>query len=743
MIDNITKDKILDAANIVDVVSDFVTLKRAGANYKGLCPFHDDRTPSFMVSPAKNYCKCFACGKGGNPVGFIMEHEQLSYPDALRWLAKKYGITIEERELTAEEKASQTERESMFITNEWANKWFQEQMYETPDGKAIGLAYFRGRGFRDDIIKKFQLGYCPAGRDKCTQAALKAGYKEQFLVSTPDKDGIAHGVGISIKHEDGKIFDRFSGRVMFPIFTISGKVVGFGGRVLDAATKGVSVKYQNSPESIIYHKKSELYGLFQAKQAINKQDCCYMVEGYTDVLAMHQNGVENVVASSGTALTHEQIRLLHRFTSNIVVLYDGDAAGIKASQRGIDMLLRDGMNVKLMLLPDGKDPDEFGREHTAQEFQAYMRDNQVDFIKFKTDLLMKEAKGDPIQLSRLVNSIVQSIAVIPDEITRTFYIRETAQMMQMQERLITDAVSKQVKKNIEEWRKEKEREEKRQANWQGGQKGNEGVGANAQPQQQGSIQTGNQFTANEFSTPATVDMPLPDDFPPPPDMMDWGNSPNYPGPEPASVTPSQPRSIYQQPQPLQHIDKVKNTLEAKETLIIQMVLRNGEKIICNAQGEDGQQVPLSVAEYICYSLQQDQLVLHNPMHQHIMDEAILHIHDAEFNAEKFFLNHPDPNLSNLAFELVTDKEELSKLYDNTKQNKQDIAIALMDQANHLIVDLKLCIVEQEKKELMRQMHDPQVLKDKERCRELIAKFQEIKKVENALAKACGDRVFMH
>lgn len=725
MIDNITKGKILDAANIVDVVSDFVTLKRAGANYKGLCPFHDDRTPSFMVSPAKNYCKCFACGKGGNPVGFIMEHEQLSYPDALRWLAKKYGITIEERELTPEEKASKTERESLFIVNEWANKWFQDQMYETADGKAIGLAYFRGRGFRDDIIKKFQLGYCPSGRDKCTQAALKAGYKEDFLVSTPDAEGIAHGVGITIKHEDGKIFDRFSGRVMFPIFTISGKVVGFGGRVLDSATKGVNVKYQNSPESIIYHKKSELYGLFQAKQAIVKNDCCFMVEGYTDVMAMHQNGVENVVASSGTALTHEQVRLLHRFTSNVVVLYDGDAAGIKASQRGIDMLLREGMNVKLMLLPDGKDPDEFGREHTAQEFQDYMKNNQVDFIKFKTDLLMKEAKGDPIKLSQLVNNIVQSIAVIPDEITRTFYIKETAQMMQMQERLITDAVSKQVKKNIEEWQKEREREQRR-----------------AQIQQRSetpsSPMPGTPPLPDSLDTADLQQAPIPDDIPLP-------EPPEYSGFNQAPVPTGHPLTQHPADSDTSKLAHTKNTQEAKETLIVQIVIRHGEKTICNMQDEAGNTSPMSLIEYMCYALNQDQLTLHDALHQKVMEEAEIHVHDEGFKAERYFLNHPDPQLSNLAFTLATDKEELSKKYyeNEGEETIKDEASLLMDQANHLLIDLKLCVVEQQRKEIMQQMRDPQILKDKERYRGLIAQFQQIKEIENALAKACGDRVFVH
>ncbi len=687
MIDNITKEKILDAAQIVDVVSDFVTLKRAGANYKGLCPFHDDRTPSFMVSPAKNYCKCFACGKGGNPVGFIMEHEQLSYPDALRWLARKYGITIEERELTAEEKASQTERESMFIVNEWANKWFQDQLHNTPEGRSVGLSYFRGRGFRDDIIEKFQLGFSPVQRDACTQAALKAGYQEKFLISTPDDQGIAHGVGISIKRDNGTLYDRYAGRVIFPIFTVSGKVVGFGGRVLDAATKGVSVKYQNSPESIIYHKKSELYGLFHAKQAIHKEDCVFMVEGYTDVIAMHQNGVENVVASSGTALTHEQIRLIRRFTNNIVVLYDGDAAGIKASQRGIDMLLGEGMDVKLLLLPDGQDPDEFGRSHTAQEFQAYMKEHQIDFIRFKTDLLMKEAQGDPIKMSKLVNNIVQSISVIPNEITRTFYIRETAQMMQLKEDLITNAVNKQVKVNVEEWKKERERDKRNE-------------------------------TRNEPVAP------------PPADLPDEPISP-YP-PEAASSGPLIVSS---------HSNPVKKGGNDIETLIAQAIIRSGEKIICNMQNDDGSVQAYTVIEYIYYSLEQDGLALTNSQYQQILMLGMQHVHDPGFQSERYFLNYSDPNINALAFELGSDREQLSSFYskDNTT-DIQDEYNLLMDLVNHLLTDLKLHIIKERKANLMLQMKDKAILSDPSKLRNLMMQMNEMKKIETQLAKQCGDRV---
>lgn len=674
MIDYLTKDKILEAAQIVDVVSDFVSLKRAGANYKGLCPFHDDRTPSFMVSPAKNYCKCFACGKGGNPVGFIMEHEQLSYPDALRWLAKKYGITIEERELTAEEKASQTERDSMFIVNEWANKWFQEQLYDTPEGRNIGLSYFRGRGFRDDIIRKFQLGFSPVQRDACTQAALKAGYQEKFLISTPDDNGIAHGVGISIRRDDGTLYDRFAGRVIFPIFTVSGKVVGFGGRVLDAATKGVSVKYQNSPESIIYHKKNELYGLFQAKLAIRKEDCVFMVEGYTDVLAMHQNGVENVVASSGTALTHEQIRLIRRFTSNIVVLYDGDAAGIKASQRGIDMLLGEGMNVKLLLLPDAQDPDEFGRSHTAQEFLAYMKEHQIDFIHFKTDLLMKEAQGDPIKMSQLVNNIVQSIAVIPDEITRVFYIRETAQMMQLKEDLVSSAVARQLKFNVEEERKERERSSRR-------------------VQQGGSTDT----------PPTDVEVQ----------------------PE-TSVSSSQPTDT----QP-----------PAIETLIVQAVIRYGERIICDMQQEDGSTLPVNVIQYVEGSLVQDQLSFTSPLYRQVLQLGVEHCHEAGFKAEQFYLNHLDTDIAALAFRLGADAEPLSKYHQQgVEPNIQEEYNMLMELVTRLLTDFKLGIVTQRKKNLMQQMRDPSVLADRVRTRTIMQQLQDLKALEAVLAKQCGDRV---
>ncbi|MGN0035816.1 MAG: DNA primase [Bacteroidaceae bacterium] len=432
MIDQATIDRILDAAQIVDVVSEFVTLRKAGVNYKGLCPFHNEKTPSFVVSPSKGLCKCFSCGKGGNAVHFIMEHEQMTYVEALKFLAKKYNIEIKERELTQEERQAQSLRESLFIVNQFAAQYFQDILHNHADGQAIGMGYFRQRGFRDDIIRKFQLGFSLEKRDALAQEAQRKGYKPEYLVKT----------GLCYETDDHRIRDRFWGRVIFPVHTLSGKVVAFGGRVLKTDAK--TAKYVNSPESEIYHKSSELYGIYFAKQAIVKQDRCFLVEGYTDVISMHQAGIENVVASSGTSLTSGQIRLIHRFTNNITVLYDGDRAGIKASIRGIDMLLEEGMNIKVVLLPDGDDPDSFARKHNATEYQNYIEAHQVDFIRFKTNLLLEEAGKDPIKRAGLIQDIVQSISVIPEAIVRTVYIHECSQLLQVDEKLLVAEVGKRL-----------------------------------------------------------------------------------------------------------------------------------------------------------------------------------------------------------------------------------------------------------------------------------------------------------
>ncbi|MBQ7471987.1 MAG: DNA primase [Prevotella sp.] len=434
MIDRATVERIKDAANIVDVVSEFVTLRKSGANYKGLCPFHNEKTPSFMVSPARGTCHCFGCGKGGNAISFIMEHEQMTYPEALRWLANKYHIEIQERELSDEEKREQSERESMFIVNEWAAQYFQDLLHNHVDGVAIGLQYFRSRGIRDDIIKKFQLGYDLVDRNAFARTALQKGYNASFIEK----------VGICYKNDKGELIDRYAGRVIFPWIGISGKVVGFGGRKLDAATKGVQQKYVNSPDSEIYHKDRELYGLYQAKKAIAKEDRVYMVEGYTDVIAMHQCGIENVVANSGTALSVHQIHILHRFTSNITLLYDGDAAGIHAALRGTDMLLSEGMNLKVLLLPDGDDPDSFARKHTANDFRKYIEDHQTDFIQFKTDLLLKNER-DPLKRSEAINSIVESISMVQNQILRDTYLHDCSQRMGIAEQTLINQMNKLIR----------------------------------------------------------------------------------------------------------------------------------------------------------------------------------------------------------------------------------------------------------------------------------------------------------
>ena len=433
MIDRPTIDRIMDAANIVDVVSEFVTLKKRGTSYKGLCPFHDDTTPSFSVSPVKGVYKCFACGEAGNVVNFVMKHGQMTYPEALRWLANKYHIEIRERELTNEERQAESERESMFIVNEWAAKYFEKTLHEDVDGLAVGMQYFRSRGFRDDIIRKFQLGFCLSKRDAFGKAAMKAGFQKEFLVKT----------GLCLERESGELVDRFSGRVIFPWLSVSGKVTAFGGRLLDSRTKGVQQKYVNSPDSDIYHKERELYGIYQAKKVIAKEDCVYMVEGYTDVIAMHQCGIENVVANSGTALSFYQIRTLHRFTSNIVLLYDGDEAGIHAAMRGTDMLLSEGMNVKVLLLPDGDDPDSFSRKHTATDFRQYIKEHQTDFIVFKIDVLLKGVT-DPLKRSEAINSIVKSISVIKDQILRATYIRECSIRTGMGEQTLIATMNKMI-----------------------------------------------------------------------------------------------------------------------------------------------------------------------------------------------------------------------------------------------------------------------------------------------------------
>ena len=681
MIDRATVDRIMDAAQIVDVVSDFVTLRKAGVNYKGLCPFHDDRTPSFVVSPSKGLCKCFACGKGGNAVHFIMEHEQLSYPDALRYLARKYNIEIKERELTEEEKQAQDERESMFVVNEWACQFFQDQLYNTVDGRAIGMAYFRSRGFRDDIIKKFQLGYSPSQRDACAREAKAKGYKEEFLLST----------GLCYKRDNGQLQDRFFGRVIFPVHTLSGKVVAFGGRVLDSRTKGVNQKYVNSPESEIFSKRKELYGIFQAKAAIVKADCVYMVEGYTDVIAMHQCGLENVVANSGTALSEQQIRLLHRFTPNITLLYDGDEAGIKASIRGIDMLLAEGMNIKVLLLPDGDDPDSFSRKHNATEFKQYIAEHEENFIRFKTNLLLKDAQKDPVKRAGLIADMARSIGLIPNDVIRYACVKECATILNVNEQIILNEIKKHLLQRddnyLEQIKKEKD-------------------------------------TTNTLSP--SVDM-----VPPP-----IGTEDNVP---PPPFPPEELEAQYQSYIPEEGREKY--VFYAKEQLLIKTLIRYGERIMCYVETEENAETPLTVIEYISMDLKQDELQFHNPLHRRILAEAESHLHDQNFTAERYFLAHPDPTISKLAAEMINDRYQLSKYHSKSQKIVTDEE-RLHELVPHQIIDFKLAILEEEMKHTLQALSKPEVAQDANKCLEIMAHYKELSELLKEMAKRAGDRVVL-
>ena len=666
MIDQATIDRILDVAQIVEVVSDFVTLRKRGVNYVGLYPFHNEKTPSFSVSPSKGLCKCFSCGKGGNAVHFIMEHEQMSYPEALRYLAKKYNIEIKERELTNEEKEVQSNRESMFIVNNFARDYFQNILKNHVDGRSIGLAYFRQRGFRDDIIDKFQLGFSTEGRDALAQEALRKGFKQEFLVKT----------GLCYETDDHKLRDRFWGRVMFPVHTLSGKVVAFGGRVLSTENKKLA-KYVNSPESEIYHKSNELYGIYFAKQAIVKQDRCFLVEGYTDVISMHQSGVENVVASSGTSLTPGQIRLIHRFTNNITVLYDGDMAGIKASIRGIDMLLEEGMNIKVCLLPDGDDPDSFARKHNATEFQNFIQEHETDFIRFKAQLLMEDAGKDPMKRAELINDIVRSIAVIPEAIVRDVYIKECGQLLRIEDKLLVSEVAK---------RRELQAE-----------KGNKPIASNNAP------------------TPQPGEMPPP--FPP--EEMEADTYQSF---------------IPQEGKEGQEFYKY-------ERLIIQMIVRYGEKVMCNLTDEEGNEVPVTVVEYVINDLKEDELAFHNPLHRRILSEASEHIHDQEFASERFFVAHPDPKISTIATELASDRYQLSKYHSKTQKLVTDEE-RLYEMVPMLMINFKNAIVAEELKHIMYALQDPSIANDNAQCDAVMQRYKEMKEIQNLMAKRLGDRVVL-
>jgi len=640
VIDRATVDKIIDAAKIVDVVGEFVTLRKAGVNYRGLCPFHDDRNPSFMVSPAKNICHCFVCGKGGTPAGFLMEHEQITYPEALRWLARKYNIEIIEKEMTDEEREAQSERESMFIVNEWAKDWFHQILKDDPDGVAIGKQYFRSRGIRDDIIEKFQLGYSPQKRDALAQAALQKGYKAEFLVKTglcyerrEEREERREDSPTDKDNFSPQLIDRYRGRAIFPWFNVSGKVVAFGGRVLDSRTKGVAQKYVNSPDSDIYHKERELYGIYQAKKAIVKEDRVFMVEGYTDVIAMHQAGVENVVANSGTALSIHQIHILHRFTNNITLLYDGDEAGIHAAMRGTDMLLAEGMNIKVLLLPDGDDPDSFARKHSSEELKRYIDEHQTDFITFKSQLTVENV-NDPVKRSEGISGIVKSIAVIPDQILRSTYIKDFAQRIGMKEQTLIAEMNKYIGK-LDSLTPES-------------------LTPDPSPRGEGSIYSQGEGEATNLTTPLSPRRGA--------------------GGEAAAG-------------------------EAIELLLLREVIRHGEEIIFeDVETDDGQKVSLNVAQYIDFDLSQDGLQFSQPVYNKILEEAVVHSSDAHFKAETYFCSHPDVEVSQLATRLAIDRHLLGGRF--IVQPREG---SLRQRILHLVMDYRLDIIEGRLKSIQQQL----------------------------------------
>ncbi len=745
MIDQATVDRIMAATDIVEVVSDFVSLKRRGANYWGLCPFHDDKTPSFSVSQSKGVCKCFSCGKGGSAIHFIMEHEQLSYYEALKYLAKKYHIEVQEKELSDEERQKRTDRESMLIVNAFAQEFFSKSLLETDEGRSVGMAYFRERGFNEDIIRKFGLGYSPEKRDALAQEAQRSGYKTEYLLKT----------GLCREGQGGRIYDLFAGRVMFPVYSVSGKVVAFGGRILKSGVK-IS-KYFNSPESDIYHKSNELYGIFQAKRAIEKEKCCYLVEGYTDVLSMHQSGIENVVASSGTALTPGQIRLIHRFTDNITVLYDGDAAGIKASLRGIDLILQEGMNIKVVLLPDGEDPDSFSKSQSAESFKQYIQSHETDFIRFKTQLLLDEAGNDPIKRAGIISSIVQSISLIPDAIVRSVYVQECSRLLQIGEEILLKELNKLRQRRAEQ---QAPRERYQQPA--------------PRPEQP-------PVTPEEFGNIPPANPNQPDaEMPPPPSLTD------------ASITIEEMERLSQTgllPNP-----KKKNPLEVHERALVRYIVRYGYCDLFEIEEGKWQKAWAYIAE----ELDADQIVLENALYRQVIElaakqqeayaqqvvamreklnakaktklaERIEQIRlegtdfadmqqkekdaEAELTAivkrklvefdtnflERYFTTHPDTAISLLAVDLVSEKYQLSKIH--TKYQKIETeADRLWELIPRAIDELKYAILEQKIKEIQVQIKEATKQQNNDLIIELMGQNVELNQLRSLLAKQIGERI---
>ena len=682
MIDSQTIERIQDTAQIVDVVSDFVTLRRRGVNFVGLCPFHDDRTPSFYVSPAKNICKCFACGEGGSSVHFIMKHEQFSYYEALKFLAKKYNIEVVEKELTSEEKQAQSDRDSMFILNEFARDYFVKKLHDDPEGKAIGLSYFKERGFRDDIIKKFQLGYSLEQRDAFSSEAQRAGYRSDYLLKT----------GLSAGGENNSpLIDRFRGRVIFPVHTLSGKVVAFGGRILKKAEN--TGKYVNSPESEIYSKSRELYGIFFSKSAIVKADKCFLVEGYTDVLSMHQAGIENVVASSGTALTHGQIRMIHRFSENITVLYDGDAAGIKAALRGIDLLLEDGMNVRVVLLPEGEDPDSFARKQSAEEFNRFIDEHEQDFIRFKTHLLLDEVGDDPIKKAGLITNIVQSIALIPDNIKRSVYIQDTATLLSTREDVVIAAVNKIRIRDYEKKKEQHEKEESRET----------AVGTASLPGDTADNGSRKILTArNPYEKPERELIRY---------IIRYGTLPIF-----------------------VRYEKEKQKVEDEE-IEVEVTIEDGPSVI----------------EVIRFDLMRDKFIFSseaffsNTLYRAIFDEACGKVSDESFVCDRYFLTHHDPGISKLATDLISDKYQLSKIHAKSIGESEDEKSSRLRERNSLdklviraTTELKNAHVMQRINEVKKNIETA----DAQQQMELMNELRQLQDLKKVLAKNLGERIIL-
>ena len=726
MIDRSTIDRIMAAADIVDVVGEFVPLRRSGANYKGLCPFHDEKTPSFMVSPSKQLCKCFSCGNGGNVVKFVMQHEQMTYPEALKWLGRRYGIEVKEREQTAEQKAAATAREAMFVVNEWARDYFVETLHNNVDGLAIGMSYLRRRGLRDDIIRKFQLGYSLEQRDALAQKAHAKGFEEKYIEST----------GLCYRTEDGRLLDRYHGRVIFPVHSVSGRIVAFGGRILNQEQKNVG-KYVNSPESEIYSKKRELYGLYLAKQAIVKQDRCYLVEGYLDVISMHQSGVENVVASSGTALTPEQVRLIHRFTNNVTVLYDGDAAGIHASLRGIDILLSEGLNIKVMLLPEGEDPDSYAQARTPEEFRKDLEANEEDFIQFKANLLLKDASRDPMKRASVITDLTRSISVIPSDIVRQVYIHDLAGRLNIDESAIVNEVAKEIRKRKEEAHSR----------------------TNHTPPStfsQASTQGLSQQATAPIGSASRYDIPLEayEQMMPPPEAI----SGSY---DAQQVTSSLSPAIsdYKGSVSGSTINlgesKAQQHLIACELQLIQLVIRYGQlptlapqtevetpwSAAQKAQATEAVANSPLVAPFILEELTTDAIHLQLDKHQQILEEAVQQAleNPDTFNSRDYFITHPDQEINRLAAELADDRYPLSieqqKAYVPEEKRLVDIVPRVINDYKHAILGVQ-------KEEVLLALRQPELQQQPDKMNELLRQLIEINELEKQFAKVLGDRVLV-